>query len=178
MCVICEKKYSNETTVLICCSNVTEIPYIEILKLLDCSNTKITSIPSLRNLKWLYAINTKIKEIPFLPNLQYLYYSGKLVNEIPFLPKLQRLCCNDSNIYKINISASILEINCSNSSITEIPKTSNCIINSDNCRWLNPNNEIIDNITKIQYFIKSIINKRIRIMHKSLNTHYDLIRVL
>ena len=49
MCKICDKTYDDNTTELLCCRNVTEIPLLPELKQLLCSNTKITEIPKIPN---------------------------------------------------------------------------------------------------------------------------------
>ena len=159
MCQICNKTYDDNTTELICCQNVTEIPVLPKLERLDCSHTKITEIPVLPKLRTLDCSHTKITEIPVLPKLRTLDCSHTKITEIPFLPKLEILWCYLTNI-------------------TEIPKIPNCYIEAYNCVWLNTAVDRINKLIVIQKWIRSSINKRTKIIHDAMDTYRDMLYVL
>ena len=159
MCKICDKTYDDNTTELYCCQNVTEIPILPELEYLVCYDTKITKIPLLPKLEYLYCYNTKITEIPLLPKLKYLDCYNTNITEIPVLPKLKRL-------------------NCYNTKITALPKIPNCLIEANNCVWLNPSAERINKLVRLQRWIRSALDKRTKIIHAAMHTHRDLVYVL
>ena len=129
MCIICDNKYTKDTTKInYCCYNVTSIPDILVnLVYLDCSFTLITALPdTLVNLVTLYcywtcigslpdkAINlvtlncteTLITEIPnTLVNLVYLYCSETLITEIPdTLVNLVTLDCRKTRVSSLPVT--------------------------------------------------------------------------
>jgi Leucine-rich repeat (LRR) protein len=159
MCIICNKTYDENTIELICCLNVTEIPILPELKILWCSVTNITEIPILPKLRELRCSNTNITEIPILPKLRELRCFNTNITEIPILPELKVLDCSDTKI-------------------TSLPKIPNCSIYADNCVWLNPSAERINKLVILQKWMRSIINKRTKIIHAAMVTHRDLIHVL
>jgi len=102
MCIVCTNEYDQNTTGLLCCKEVTEIPVLPNLTHLWCRYTKVTEIPVLPNLTTLYCYNTKVTEIPLLPNLTTLYCYNTKVTEIPLLPNLTTLCCTNTGIKYIS----------------------------------------------------------------------------
>jgi len=103
MCIICDGDYDINMIELECCScqDITEIPNLPNLKILDCSHTNITEIPNLPNLEKLYCYKIEIKEIPNLPNLEILWCYNTNITEIPNLPNLEKLYCHNTNITEI-----------------------------------------------------------------------------
>jgi Leucine-rich repeat (LRR) protein len=159
MCKVCDKTYDDNTTELHCCQDVTEIPILPKLERLYCANTKITEIPILLKLEYLYCSYTKITEIPILLKLEILLCSNTKITEIPLLPKLKLL-------------------NCHNTKITVLPKIPNCYIDAYNCVWLKPSAEQINKLVILQKWMRSIIDKRTKIIHAAMDTHRDLVYVL
>ena len=65
MCIICKKKYNNDTTVINCsyCTNVTSLPLLNNLTTLCCSGcTNLTSL----------ALRPEGSSIPIIDNLTLL----------------------------------------------------------------------------------------------------------
>ena len=178
MCQVCDKTYDDNTRVLFCCQNVTEIPVLPELKELHCYNTKITKIPLLPELEYLNCCNTKITEITLLPKLGSLYCSNTKITKIPLLPELERLGCANTKITKIPLLPQLKDLYCNNTKITALPKIPNCFIEADNCVWLNPSAERINKLVILQKWLSAIINKRTRIIHTAMDTHRDLVYVL
>ena len=178
MCKICDKTYDDNTTELICCQNVTEIPVLPKLKELWCYLTNITKIPVLPKLEILYCDNTNITKIPVLPKLERLYCSNTKITEIPLLPKLKVLDCTDTKITEIPLLPKLEILWCSNTNITALPKITNCYIEANNCVWVNPTDDRINKLIVIQKWVHSSINKRTKIIHAAMHTYRDLAYVL
>ena len=159
MCKICDKTYDDNTTELVCCSDVTEIPFLPKLERLVCYYAKITEIPFLPKLVYLSCSNTKITEIPLLPKLRILYCFNTKITEIPVFPKLKYLDCD-------------------NTKIIALPKITNCDIDANNCVWLNPLSDRINKLVRLQKWARSNINKRNKIIHAAMRTYRDLVYVL
>ena len=66
MCIICTEEYDENTTEIICCYRVTEIPVLPNLTYLWCYNTKVTEILALPNLTHLYCSDTNIKYLSLI----------------------------------------------------------------------------------------------------------------
>ena len=159
MCVICRKEYDQNTTKIICCKRINEIPILPKLEYLDCANTQIKEIPLLPELEVLYCYKTYVTELPLLPKLRYLSCFNTQVTEIPLLPKLEYLYFD-------------------NTRVTEIPLLKDCIIYSDSCKWLNPPKERISHVTNIQNKISTVNQRRINILFNNIDTYTDLLHII
>jgi len=136
MCIVCTKEYDQNTNVLHCCMEVTEIPLLPNLTRLNCSYTEVAEIPLLLNLTELYCHHTNVTEIPLLPNLTELYCSNTKVTEIPVLPNLTEIYCSYTKVTVIPLFPKLAFLNCRN---TEIKYISDIYININ----IYSNNEII-----------------------------------
>ena len=178
MCVICRKEYDQNTTKIICCKRINEIPILPKLEYLDCTNTQIKEIPLLPNLQRLDCSNTRIAEIPLLPELEYLDCGHTRITEIPLLPKIKYLDCDNTQITEILILPELQKLHCYNTQITEIPLLKDCKINYNSCKWLNPLKERISLVGKIQNKISTVNQQRINLLFNNIDTYTDLLHII
>src|SRR3989344_4268793 len=181
MCLLCRKKYNENTTEIKCCSNVTEIPFLPNLTYLDCTDSNITEIPLLPNLTILDCRHTNITEIPFLPNLTHLYCLETKITELPKIPNLTYLDCSKTNITEIPFLPNLTYLDCSNTMITELPKIHNCNMYYDDCLWLEKWYEKYGNYydfifleDKIKFLQKQYQKKKWNKIHKKIPLIRDI----
>ena len=72
-------------------NNITILPPLSNLQILDCSDNYIRHIPTMPKLKELRCMDCPIKTIDFQPNLAVLYISMNSIKELPLLPKLRKI---------------------------------------------------------------------------------------
>ena len=142
--------YASKTSGL----NEDDAPNIKGLAYLNCRNTNITKIPNIIGLQMLDCWNTDITEIPNIEGLRELYCEYTNITEIPHIETLEMLNCDNTNITKIPHIEGLINLWCSNTNITEIPNIEGCMIFSKECKWLNPPQERLDKVIRLQKWFR------------------------
>jgi len=140
MCIICTRNFTVETTEIVACNKVKNIP-----KKLTCKNTDIKEIPKeLVNLECLKCGDTSIKELPnTLTKLTYLSCKNIEITEIP-----KELI----SLVEIRVNNMIIKVPKELINIKGIRASGCGIINWDSS-WMKTKDEIKKNI-KLQRYIK------------------------
>ena len=155
MCIICREDLTGFKELrLSWCLYITKIPHIKGLKYLYCSYANITEIPNIEGLKYLECSYTNITEIPNIEGLRVLDCSYTNITEIPHIKELRVLSCENTNITEIPSIKGLQRVYCANTNITEIPNIEGCQIYASNCKWLNPPQERLDKVIRLQKWFR------------------------
>jgi hypothetical protein len=98
MCLICDNKFEGNKILKLCCPLLTNIPNIEGLEYLDCSNCPLlTHIPNIKELEKINCSNCPLlTNIPNIKGLKELDCSEcSLLTFIPDIKKLKELDCSN-----------------------------------------------------------------------------------
>lgn len=108
--------YTTGLRILSCinCPNITSVPYIEGLEILELDFTRVSEIPHIEGLIELHCHYSPIKSIPHIDSLQVLDCSNcKQITTIPFIKGLYELHCNKTSVTEIPCIIGLEILNCS-----------------------------------------------------------------
>jgi hypothetical protein len=153
-------------------------PHLKNIRELDVSNTDVTDIPILPRLFILNCSSTKITKLPQLDNLRILTCNNTLITTLPVLPTITRIECRNTPLSEIQKYGTLRSLELDNTQLKSIPyqpilrtlELSNCdflitnenkneITKVHNCKWLNPSNDQIISVCKIQRCIRRRLYK-------------------
>lgn len=169
-----------DVDILICfeCNSLTDIPNIEGLFELSCINcTSLTSIQNIHSLRKLYCSGcTSLTSISNFNGLKNLWFDGcTSLTSIPNIKGLKILNCdNCTSLASIPNIKGLENLNCSGCNLlTSIPNINNlrCIV--WHCEWINPNEQKINNLIKLQkWFDRYIRRKSIEKLIPMVNNYW------
>lgn len=145
MCVVCFHTYNINTTHIVCCDRVLILPSVrETPRLveLNCRRSAVLDIPPYPQLCFLDISETLVSEIPIFPFLITLHCVNTKIKCIPYNPRLRYLFAYDCR-FLIFIQDGLFNGGFTNGSV-----------------WLNPKNETVSKLVKIQKFFKKTKNRR------------------
>ena len=104
---------------------LTELPDLPNVKLLNCSNNQLTTLPEIPNVRNLYCSNNQLTKLGQVSNVQILHCSENLLTVLPEIFNIQKLQCSFNKLTMLPELPNVKELYCSYNQLTELPELPN-----------------------------------------------------